>query len=348
MDRLNRSALELRRVLPELTSSRLVPSQRLAAQLGLGRVLIKAECDRPLANFKVLGGVLAAARALDRHRARGPAPGHAPTPSAATTLLCASDGNHGLAVALAAQRLSVGARVYLPSHVSPWRAERIAALGARVEPVNGTYDDAVDAARLAARSGVGLLVADTSSDAADPVVADVVEGYTILSHEARQQWEALGQAAPTHVFVQAGVGGLAASISKTLLRQAERGSPPPRLIVVEPEHAACVGLGLMSAAPVKVPGDLSTCAEMLSCGLASALALGELLRAGAQAVTVGEAELDCAAGLLGLELGAELTPSSAAGLAGLSRCAADQTLRSVFGLDEHSAVLLIATEGAHR
>jgi diaminopropionate ammonia-lyase len=142
---------------------------------------------------------------------------------------------------------------------------------------------------------------------------------------------------------------LAASVAQKLRRDAlRRSSPVPRLVVVEPEPAACVGAGLNARAPIAVPGDLATCAEMLSCGLASAMALRVLLDVGALAVTASEPELESAAGLLGQEVGMEVTPSSAAGLAGLIRCASDQNLRSACGLDGHSCVLLVATEAAPR
>ncbi len=331
---------ELQGVLPALQPTRLISAEGLARRCGVHAVLVKAECDRPLGNFKVLGGVLAATRALRRHRGEGAQPRDAGQ-AGAETLLCASDGNHGLAVAFAAHSAGVPARVFLPRSVPEARAGRIAALGAVVERVEGTYDDAVSAASAAAGAGQGLLVSDTSDDPADPVIADVMAGYSVLSHEAKSQWVAAGHPVPSHVFVQAGVGGLAASIADAL---GPHLLPPRGFVVVESSRAACVGAALQAGRPVMVPGDLHTCADMLSCGIASAPALRALQRAGAQGLAVEEHELLQAAELMTQAVGVPVTPSAAAGLAGLVRVAADATLRARHSLSGDSTVLLVASE----
>ena len=120
-------------------------------------------------------------------------------------------------------------------------------------------------------------------------------------------------AQPTHVFVQAGVGGLAAALA--------RDSPDPmqaacKWLVVEPASAACVAHGLAAGYPVRIDGALKTSAEMLSCGLASAPALGILRSVGAVSVVVEEDRLLAAPKVLREAAGVETTPSGAAGLAG--------------------------------
>jgi len=90
------------------------------------------------------------------------------------------------------------AHVNLPAHVPADRAARIAALGATILRIDGSYDDAVDAARAAATRGGGLLIADTTDDPDDPVVADVMAGYGVMARELVRE---LAVGAPTHVFV---------------------------------------------------------------------------------------------------------------------------------------------------
>jgi diaminopropionate ammonia-lyase len=148
---------------------------------------------------------------------------------------------------------------------------------------------------------------------------------------------------PTHLFVQAGVGGLAAAMAEGLCDQLES---PRRLIVVEPASAACVGHALAMGRPERLPGDLDTCAEMLACGLASASAVPILLKHQARAVVVSEEQLQAAVGSLRDAGGPATTPSGAAGLAGFLHVATEHALRHAHGLDAHSVVLLVATEAS--
>lgn len=313
----------------------------LAQQFGVARVLMKAENHRALGNFKSLGGMQAGLRALERERRRRIECGEAKT-GLPLTLICASDGNHGLAVAAAARTAKARARIYLPASVPPDRTARIAVMGAEIVRVSGTYDEAVDEARLAASSGQGLLIADTTDEADDPVVADVMEGYATVATEVVAQLRSQDLPPPTHLFVQAGVGGLAAAMAEGLV---EHMAPPRRVIVVEPETAACVALGLTQGRPSQLAGDLETCADMLSCGLASAPALRTLLHYRADAIAVSEAALRDAPDIMQRAGGPTTTPSGAAGLAGLILASENPEDRMRLGLDGRSSVLLFVTEG---
>ncbi|HLJ70423.1 MAG TPA: pyridoxal-phosphate dependent enzyme, partial [Roseiarcus sp.] len=209
------SPAALLRLCPAHAPTPLVAAPRLAAALGLAGVLVKDEGRRALGSFKALGGVYAGLRALAR-AARLPTASLLERGRAARTfpaLVCASDGNHGLAVAAAARLAGTPALVFLPDIVPAARAARIAAKGAEIVRVAGTYDDAVRAAARAARERGGLLIADTSGDEGDPVVAAVMAGYQIVADEIRAQLFGGAHATPTHLFVQAGVGGLAAALA---------------------------------------------------------------------------------------------------------------------------------------
>src|SRR3546814_1411302 len=149
------------------------------------------------------------------------------------------------------------ARIFLHGGVPPNRARRIERRGADIVWIEGTYDEAVAAALAAAKAGDGILVADTTNEPGDPVVADVVRGYGVVASEIRRQFEAAGHAKPTHLFVQAGVGGLAAAMASGLAGWMEG---PARLVVVEPENAGCVAAALRAGRVVRVPGDLETVA----------------------------------------------------------------------------------------
>jgi diaminopropionate ammonia-lyase len=318
----------------------------LAQQTGVARVLVKAESERPLGNFKSLGGTVATIRAL-AHVRQSAIPhscdsggDHA---SRLPRLLCASDGNHGLAVAAVARKARTTATVYLPSEANKARAARIEATGAHVEWIPGTYDDAVLEAAKAASNGEGLLVPDTSADAGDLVIRDVLDGYSLLTREIVAQLKHQGLDGPTHVFVQAGVGGLAAAMAiglQSILQE------PRALIIVEPSTAACVALALMQGYPQRFGGSLQTCAEMLSCGLASASAVQILRPFHPISLLVTEDELAAAPAHLIAAGGPATTPSGAAGMAGFLRAAARSATPETVRLNERSVVLLVVTEGA--
>jgi len=341
----------------------------LAHQASVAHVCAKLENERPLGNFKALGGMVASLRALaraapsapgdanasyDPNAPRNPNALHAantaraadasfdaPVAGARYTphLICASDGNHGLAVTAAAVRVGARATIYLPTSTSPIRAHRIKAIGGEVVSVDGTYDDAVNAAAAAAARGAGILVPDTSPDPNDAVVKDVMAGYSLITQELRDQL----QARPSHVFVQAGVGGLAAAVAEGLR---DFMSEPRRVFVVEPEAAACVSHALTAGRPVQISGPLETAAEMLSCGLASAPAIEILKRHDAHSVLVGEKELQAAVEALREAGGPRTTPSGAASLAGFLRVASSAELRDRHQLALDSNVLFLVTEGA--
>ena len=327
----------------EPTPLRTLP--RLAAHCRVARVYVKDESRRPLGSFKSLGGMYAGLRALARAAEASSIAAlvaEQRTNASLPRLICASDGNHGLAVAAAARLAGSSARVYLHQHVPQSRARRIAAQGAEINWVNGTYDDSVDAALAAAQRGAGLLISDTSARADDPVVADVMQGYALMADEIVEQLTAAGSEPPTHLFVQAGVGGLAAALAQGLC---VTNALPVRIVAVEPEQVACVGHALRAGRIERIPGDLQTAAEMLSCGEASAPAMEILRRVGVDAMAVSEAQLMEAVQVLADGDGPATTPSGATGLAGLLTALPGSSLASVLNVNEASRILLIVSEG---
>jgi diaminopropionate ammonia-lyase len=316
----------------------LVDLPALAARLGVAQVLAKDEGRRFLGSFKSLGGTYAGLKALARHQGIAIAALLSGRPDGLPPLICASDGNHGLAVAAAARFAGAPARIFLHAGVPAARARRIEQQGAAIVRVDGTYDDAVDAAAAAARDGAGILVADTAADAEDPVVRDVMAGYGVIAHEIRLQLQAAQR--PTHLFVQAGVGGLAAALAQGLQ---DFLAPPGVIVAVEPERCACLAAAFAGGGVVRIAGDLDTAAEMLSCGEASAPAFAILRDAGARIVTVAEGALEQAPRILREAGGPATTPSGAAGLAGLVRVCAEGKTRD-FALAADSRVLIVVSE----
>ena len=305
----------------------------LAAEIGVAAVRVKDESGRfGLGSFKALGGAYAVAQLVAAERARRGA-------DQAITVTCATDGNHGRAVAWGAQRVGVACVIFVHATVSEARVAAIAHFGADVRRVPGTYDDAVREATRVAAAEHWFVVSDTSWPGYTAVPVDVMQGYRLMADEALTQWE--GEP-PTHVFMQAGVGGAAAAVS---VQMRARLSPPPALIVVEPDQAACLLASAELGTPTSVPGDLDTIMAGLACGEPSLLAWQELERAAAAFMAFpDDAAIEAmrrlaAAGVVSGE-------SGAAGLAGLLLAGADPASREALGLTATSRVLLFSTEGA--
>lgn len=326
---------------PGYAPSPLLTLDHLAAELGIGSILYKDESRRlGQGSFKVLGGAYAATLKL-----REFAPAHP------VTLCCATDGNHGRSVAFAARKHGRDCVVFMHERAPASKAAAIEALGARVIRTPGTYDNSVrEAARMADREG-WVLIADTSEDAHDPTTRHVMQGYGVMVLEILEQ---LGSAPPpTHVFLQAGVGGMAAGIAGPLAEQF--GERRPMNIIVEPETAAALYESALRGVPAKVGGDLLTAMEMLSAGQASPVAWPVLRRRADAFMTIGDNSAIAAREWLlrseGRRVGAgmgvlDVGVSGVAGLAGLMRLAHEQPLAASLGLGPEARVLVIGTEAA--
>ena len=264
---------------PGYAPTPLVELPGLAAAAGVGAIWYKDESGRfGLGSFKALGGAYGVFRVLAGEIARREGVGRPGSAdliegryrdlTRAITVVCATDGNHGRAVAWGAGMFGCRSVVYLHAKVSEGRGAAIARHGATVVRVAGTYDDSVrQAAADAARNG-WFVVSDTSYQGYLEVPRDVMQGYTVLVDEAMRQLPA--GARPSHAFVQAGVGGLAAAVCAHLWEC--WGRHRPRLVVVEPDNAACVYRSAVHGRPTVVEGDLETVMACLSAGEASVLA----------------------------------------------------------------------------
>lgn len=209
--------------------------------------------------------------------------------------------------------------------------------------MTGTYDDAVRRASLDAAAEGWSVVSDTSYDGYTDVPRDVMQGYGLMVEEGLAQ-----SAVPTHVFVQGGVGGLAASVCAYFWERF--GAERPRFAVVEPEKADCLYRSAVAGKPTAAEGGLDTIMAGLACGEVSILAW-RILQTGADAfLTIGDdSAIDCMR-LLAEGRGGDMPivagESAVAGLAGFLRASADPELRRRLALDQSGRILLFGTEGA--
>ncbi|MGG5810312.1 diaminopropionate ammonia-lyase [Falsiroseomonas sp. CW058] len=303
-----------------------------------------------LGSFKALGGAYAVAKLLVGELARRGVAAHATTKeleagahrdaARGITVTCATDGNHGRSVAWGAQRFGCRCVIFVHETVSQGRRDAIARYGAEIRVVPGTYDDAVrEAARTAEREG-WFVVSDTSYPGYTEIPRDVMQGYRVMAEEAL---DALDQP-PTHAFVPGGVGGVAAAVSVQLrARHGDR----VKLVVAEPEKAACLLASAEAGEAVSVPGELDTLMAGLACGEPSLLAWQELERGAAAFMAVPDASaVDCMRLLARRDPPVVAGESAVAGLAAFLLVAEDPLSRAMLGLDADSRVLVFGTEGA--
>lgn len=327
----------------------------LAAKLGVGTLVVKDESQRlGLGNFKALGGAFAVARVaaqlLDRVEIDEEALTAVLSPPGrdilrAHTVACATDGNHGWSVAWGASILGLGCTIFLPKHVTSERERAIASLGAQVVRVDGVYDDACFEAVRSCRANGWHLVADFTTKSYDEVTAWVMQGYMVMLEEAFAQAKAVG-ADPTHVFVQAGCGGLAAAVA-AFMRVVELSDGI--IVTVEPSRARCLIASAERSSPARIVAGEPTSMGMLECYEPSHMAWPIIARTAALFTEIDEDE--AARGVLALEQPLQgdpalgTSPSGAAGFAGLLACTASSEARAAIGLDTSSRVLVFATEG---
>jgi len=302
-----------------------------AADLGIGALMVKDETRRMrLGSFKALGGVFAVAQMIeDASGAAGLDSGQARTTAAGMTFITASAGNHGLSVAAGARIFGARGIIVLCSAVPEGFAERIRKTGSEVVRVDGSYEDSVQYAIDAAEQNGWLLLADGSWEGYIERPALIMEGYSVLAEECRQALEASGSW-PTHVFVQAGVGGLASALAAHIR---EHWPHQPQIIVVEPEAAPCLLKSVQAGKLTRAEGPESNMGR-LDCKDASLIAFEALRQDADLFMTVTDQDAESAAGQYASH-GIQTTPSGAAPFAALKQLDPGPDARC----------LLIATEG---
>ena len=329
----------------------------LAQATGIERLYYKDEAHRfGLKSFKPLGGAFAVARMLMREL-----PGHAKQGDVTIddllngrfskeisrfTVTAATDGNHGRSVAWGARMFGCRCVIFINEAVSKGRELAIASYGAEVRRNPGSYDDAIRKAESTAKEEGWFAIPDTSEDASNLAARDVTQGYAVMAAEAIEQLPR--EDTPTHIFLQAGVGGMAAATCAQFWQTF--GQDRPKTILVEPVNAGCWLASLKSGRPVVIDGDLDSLMGGLACGEVSGVAW-QILSTGADAMMTIEDE----AAAEGMRLLAEpphgdavivAGESGVAGLAGFLIAAADDSVREMLQLSANSRVVVFGSEGA--
>ena len=276
----------------------------LAARLGIAQLRLKDERARMgLGSFKALGAAYAIAReaaatnaADTRHALQG------------RVYVTASAGNHGLSVAAGARIFGARAVIYLSETVPDAFAARLQSKGAEVRRAGADYEASMQAAAKAAEDNGWTLLSDSSWPGYTELPLRVMEGYLQLAAEAAAQIDQ----PPTHILLQAGVGGMAAALAAHARLVWGDG---PQIIVVEPEAAPALMESIRAGRLMETTGPAS-CMGRLDCKTPSMIALNGLARDADVFVTISDADAQRAVDLLA-DHGLPTTPSGAAGVAAL-------------------------------
>lgn len=296
----------------------------LASYCNVETIFIKDESSRMgLGSFKALGAAYAIAK-------DAVSSGRTPVGRALTgkVYATASAGNHGLSVAAGAAVFGARAVIYLSTAVPEAFAARLRERGAEVVRAGETYEDSMTAAEQEARHNGWTLLSDSSWDGYTDLPHRVMEGYLQIGNEIAARIPV----PPTHVVLQAGVGGMAASISA---HARHVWGDLPDIIVVEPAAAPALFESILAGRPVAVDGPVSSMGR-LDCKVPSLIALASLARDADLFVTISEEEAHEGTSVLN----SHGVVTSSSGGAGLSAVIAGL---SCLGSD--SRVLAIVSEG---
>lgn len=325
-------AIEFHRGLAGYKPTELIPLPQIAAELGVGQVLAKNESDRfGLPAFKALGASWAIHKSLQKL-------GNVDS----VTIVTATDGNHGRAVAKFSKILGHKAKIVVPPGVHPSAVQAIVDEGAEVSQVHGSYDDAVAEAERIAQAPGHILVQDTAWEGYEEVPTWIVEGYATMFSEIDSQISELGIEGADLVVVPAGVGSLLQGAIahyrsvKELLKT--------KVVSVEPVSAACIQASVKQGKPASVPTTTTVMAG-LNCGTISSLAWPFVKKGLDGAIAITD-EQDIVAAKDLAKMGVSAGPCGASGLAGLRSVLKNDEARQALGLNSDSTLVILITEGS--
>jgi len=339
----------------------LISLENLAGDLGVAKIYVKDESKRfGLNAFKGLGVTYAIAKVLcEKLDIDIESVSYEYFKSTEVhekikdmVFVTATDGNHGKAVAWAANQLGCKSIVYMPKGSSLRRLQAIKDEGSDASITDVNYDAAVQLAKEKAEEIGGYLVQDTGWEGYEEVPSWICQGYTTMAAEALDQMKLDGVARPTHVFLQAGVGSFAGGILGYIANVLK--DQPPIVTIVEPDKADCIYKSALAndGKPHSVTGDLDTIMAGLACGVPNSMTW-EILRDFAKAYVscpdyVAARGMRVLANPIGNDEKVISGESGAVGLGLVTLLLERKELKELkdkLGFNENSVILCISTEG---
>ena len=261
------------------------------------------------------------------------------------TLVAATDGNHGRAVAHMAALLGFESHIFVPLGMVESRINAIKKEGAKVTIVDGTYDEAVRQSALE-QNDMHILISDTSWPGYEEIPTWVIDGYSTIFQEIDEQFARQYESGPDLVLVQIGVGALAAAVVKHY-RDVDV-LFPPKIVGVEPTTAACMLESIKAKRIVSLTTPPRTIMAGLNCDTPSLIAWPIVSKGVDHFISI-EDEWACQGMRKFADLGLASGETGAAGIGGVLALLHDPLLsdvRASLGIDSSTRILVICTEGA--
>ena len=311
-------------------STPLVELDKLSNHLNIDKIYYKDEGFRfHLKSFKALGGAFAVDKIVKETKTN--------------TVATATAGNHGRSVAWGAQRLGINCKIFISEFVSEERASAMRSLGAEVIRVKGNYDASLKECLKKSQENNWEIVQDVSWENYMDVPKYIMAGYSVMIKEIIDE---LNDQKITHVFLQAGVGGMAAA---AIAGFAKFSKNIPRFIIVEPKDAECVLESIKNSKPTSIDIKKESIMGGMSCGDVSAVAWEILKNSANYCLSISDEGISSTVALLtNKDLSKNKIIAGECGVPGIisliSLMKEKEKVKEV-GINENSKVLLIGCEG---
>jgi len=308
----------------------LIYLNKLSKILKLNKIFYKDESKRfHLKSFKALGGAYAVEKVTKGNKEM--------------VISTATAGNHGRSVAWRSKKLGLKCKIFISEYVSKSRAEVMRNFGADVIRVNGNYENSLDECIKQTNQNNWQIVQDVAWHDYKLVPKLTMAGYSVMMKEISEQ---TNNQQISHVILQAGVGGMAAAMVAGIARYLNN---IPKVIIVEPESAACVLESIKTGKIEKISIEKESLMGGMSCGEVSLVPWQILKNSVNYCVTVSDDYISKTVKFLANSefsdekiIGGECSTPGIISLVGLYN---NDEIKKKINLNEDSNVLLFGCEG---
>jgi len=303
---------------------------KLSNELKLKNIFYKDESKRfGLKSFKALGGAYAVEKITKGKKD--------------VIVSTATAGNHGKSVAWGAKNLGLNCKIFISENVSETRAEEMRNLNAEVIRVKGNYEDSLNFCKEESKKNNWEIIQDVAWPDYELVPKLTMAGYsTIIKEISVQTNEYI-----THIFLQAGVGGMAAGLVAGVANYFKK---VPKIIIVEPENANCVMQSIENNTPTSVDIKKESIMGGMSCGEVSLVPWQILKNSVNNCVSVSDKFISQTVAILAEKIVCDISieggECSTPGITSLISCCNNDETKSALEINENSNILLIGCEGS--
>ena len=311
-------------------STPLLQLNKLTKELNLNKIYYKDESKRfNLKSFKALGGAYAVEKVTKGNKD--------------ITVSTATAGNHGRSVAWGAKRLGLKCKIFISEYVSDARGKAMQELGADVVKVKGNYENSLIECIKQSTENSWQIVQDVAWKDYMLIPTLTMAGYSVMMKEIVDQ---INNEEITHIFLQAGVGGMAGAMVAGAARYLKN---IPKITIVEPDSAACVMESIKTGKLEKVNIIRESLMGGMSCGEPSLVPWKILKKSVNNCISLPDDDIGKAMKLFAnASFGDDKIvagENSVPGVISLIASCNDQNIKNKLDLNIKSKVLLIGCEG---